>query len=189
MLRQQVFDATVRRSNTSQRMRLAADAEGRLIGIGHETTASNLPGEDFFEPAGISTHFLYAGANRLISHELVRLNWVLAGSMRAPGEAVGLLGLECAVDELAHALQIDPIALRRLNEPPRDPEKDIAFSSRSLIQALEEGRAGVRLGEAPGHAGHATRGPVADRDGGGRGGRSNMLSESSAKVAIGPDGG
>lgn len=188
MLRQQVFDATVRRSNTSQRMRLAADAEGRLIGIGHETTASNLPGEDFFEPAGISTHFLYAGANRLISHELVRLNWVLAGSMRAPGEAVGLLGLECAMDELAHALQIDPIALRRLNEPPRDPEKDIAFSSRSLIQALEEGARAFGWERRQATPGTRREGQWLIGMGVAAAARSNMLSESSAKVAIGPDG-
>ncbi|MET0332602.1 MAG: xanthine dehydrogenase family protein molybdopterin-binding subunit [Dyella sp.] len=188
MLRQQVFDATVRRSNTSQRMRLAADAQGRLIGIGHETTASNLAGEDFFEPAGISTHFLYAAASRLISHDLVRLNWVLSGSMRAPGEAVGLLGLECAMDELAHALKMDPIALRCLNDPPRDPDKDIAFSSRALTKALEDGARAFGWDRR-----HAT--PATQREGEWLIGmgvaaavRSNMLSESSAKVAIRPDG-
>ena len=103
MLRPQVFDATVRRSNTSQRLRLGATAEGRIVAIGHETTASNLATEDYFESAGISTHFLYAGEHRKITHDLVRVNWLLSGSMRAPGEAVGLLGLECAMDELAES--------------------------------------------------------------------------------------
>jgi xanthine dehydrogenase YagR molybdenum-binding subunit len=189
MLRRQVFDATVRRSNTSQRMRLAATAEGRITGIGHETTASNLPTEDFFEPAGISTHFLYGGENRLITHDLVRVNWLLSGSMRAPGEAVGLLALEGAIDELAEALGMDPIELRRINEPERDPEKDIDFSSRSLIQALDEGA--KRFGWDKRHAAPATQ-----RDGDwlvGMGvaaaARSNLLMEASAKVAIHPDGG
>ncbi|MCP6280602.1 molybdopterin-dependent oxidoreductase, partial [Klebsiella pneumoniae] len=50
MTRQQVFDATVRRSNTQQRFRLAAGADGKLTGIGHETLCSNLPGEGYFEP-------------------------------------------------------------------------------------------------------------------------------------------
>ena len=188
MMRQQVFEATVRRSNTSQRMRLAATAEGKITGIGHETTASNLDTEDYFEPAGISTHFLYAGENRLIAHDLVRVNWVLSGSMRAPGEAVGLLGLEGAIDELAEKLGMDPIELRRINEPECDPEKDIAFSSRSLIQALDEGA--KRFGWDKRHAT-----PAARRDGEwlvGMGvaaaARSNVLMETSAKVAIHSDG-
>jgi xanthine dehydrogenase YagR molybdenum-binding subunit len=188
MLRQQIFDATVRRSNTSQRLRLAATAEGRILGIGHETTASNLSTEDFFEPAGIATHFLYAGESRLISHDLVRMNWLLSGSMRAPGEAVGLLGLECAMDELAHALAIDPIALRRLNEPARDPEKEHPFSSRALLQALDKGA------EVFGWS-HRHAEPATQRDGEwlvGMGvasaARSNLLMETSAKVTILPDG-
>lgn len=188
MTRSQVFDATVRRSNTSQRMRLAATAEGKITGIGHETTASNLEGQDFFEPAGISTHFLYTGENRLISHDLVRVNRVLSGSMRAPGEAVGLLALESAIDELACALEMDPIELRRLNEPESDPEKGVAFSSRSLLQALDEGAR--RFGWQKRHAK-----PGSQRDGEwlvGMGvaaaARSNMLMETSAKVSIHSDG-
>ena len=75
MLRQQVFETTPRRSNTVQRMRLAAGADGKLTGIGHETITSNLADQDYFEPAGLSTHFLYAGENRVITHDLVRINW------------------------------------------------------------------------------------------------------------------
>ena len=68
MARQQVFEATVRRSNTEQRMRLAATRDGKLIAIGQESLCSNQPGEDFFEPVGIGTHMIYAGENRLIDH-------------------------------------------------------------------------------------------------------------------------
>jgi xanthine dehydrogenase YagR molybdenum-binding subunit len=129
MSRQQVFDATVRRSNTEQRMRLGADAQGKLTAIGHETITSNLPGEDYFEPAGMATHFLYEGENRLITHDIVRLDWLLSGSMRAPGEAVGMIALEGAMDELADVIGIDPIELRRRNEPEQDPEKHIPYST------------------------------------------------------------
>ena len=125
MARQQVFDATVRRSNTEQRMRLGTTADGKLTAVGHETLVSNLPGENFFEPTGMATHFLYEGENRLITHDIVRLDWLLAGSMRAPGEAVGLIALEGAMDELAEKIGIDPIELRRRNEPEKDPEKNI----------------------------------------------------------------
>jgi xanthine dehydrogenase YagR molybdenum-binding subunit len=59
--------------------------------------------------------------------------------MRAPGEAVGLLALECAMDELAEKLNLDPIELRARNEPAKDPEKHIPYSSRHLVPCLREG--------------------------------------------------
>ena len=59
--------------------------------------------------------------------------------MRAPGEAVGLMALECAMDELAEKLNLDPIELRVRNEPSEDPEKHIPFSSRHLIACMQEG--------------------------------------------------
>jgi xanthine dehydrogenase YagR molybdenum-binding subunit len=187
MHRTQVFEATIRRSNTEQRMRLAADAKGHLTAIGHESLVSNTTGEDWFEPVGIGTHFLYAGKNRRITHDVVPLNLLLAGSMRAPGEAVGMIGLEAAMDELAEELGIDPIELRRINDPEQDPEKNIPFSSRQLTRALDEG---ARLFGWDRRSEPATR-----RDGEwmiGMGvasaSRSNMLMQSAAKVEIHPDG-
>ncbi|PSJ41782.1 xanthine dehydrogenase family protein molybdopterin-binding subunit [Allosphingosinicella deserti] len=188
MLRQQVFDATVRRSNTEQRIRLAADAHGRLIGIGHETLTSNLPGEDYFEPAGIGTHFLYPGEHRLITHDQVRLNLVLSGSMRAPGEAVGMLALETAMDMLAEQMAIDPVELRRRNEPLLDPEKNVPYSSRSLRECLDLGA------QTFGWDARETR-PAQRREGEwliGMGmaaaARSNLLQSEEAKVRIEPSG-
>jgi xanthine dehydrogenase YagR molybdenum-binding subunit len=187
MLRQQVFDATVRRSNTSQRIRLGAGTDGRLVAIGHETTASNLDTEDYFEPAGISTHFLYAGENRKVSHDLVRVNWLLSGSMRAPGEAVGLIALECAMDELAETLNLDPIELRLRNEPAEDPEKKVPFSSRSLKAALTQGA--ERFGwDKRQPAGARREGDWLVGMGVASAARANTLMKSSAKVALHPDG-
>lgn len=187
MARQQVFEATIRRSNTEQRLRLAARADGKLTAIGQESLVSNQPGEDYFEPVGIGTHLLYSGENRLITHDQAPLNLVLSGSMRAPGEAVGMMGLECAMDELAEALGIDPIELRKTNDASVDPEKGVPYSSRSLSKALEEGAERFGWKERAG--------PGARRDGDWLIGmgvasavRGNMLMESSAKVEIHPDG-
>lgn len=188
MMRQQVFEATVRRSNTSQRMRMASTTDGRITGIGQETTASNLATEDYFEPAGISTHFLYGGDNRLITHDLVRVNWLLSGSMRAPGEAVGLLGLEGAIDELAVKLDIDPIELRRRNEPVQDPEKGIPFSSRSLMQAFDDGARRFGWSQRPSIPGSRREGEWLVGMGTAAAARANIMMETSAKVAIHPDG-
>ena len=68
--------------------------------------------------------------------------------MRAPGEAVGLLALECAMDELAEKLDLDPIELRMRNEPTEDPEKHIPYSSRHLIPCFAGRSAAVWLGPA-----------------------------------------
>lgn len=187
MLRQQVFDATVRRSNTEQRMRLGAEAGGRIVALGHESLTSNLPGEDFFEPVGIGTHFLYAGENRRIHHDVVRLNWLLSGSMRAPGEAVGMVGMEGAMDELAEAIGIDPIALRKINDPEQDPELAVPYSSRSLTRSLEEGaeRFGWDRRQVPGKR---REGEWLIGMGVAAACRSNQLQQSAAKVELHPDG-
>lgn len=186
MARQQVFDATVRRSNTEQRVALGADRDGRLTSVIHETLVSNLQGEDFFEPAGLATHFLYAGENRRITHDVVRLNLLLSGSMRAPGEAVGMLALEGAMDELAEAIGIDPIELRKRNDPDADPEKAIPYSSRMLSQSLERGA--KAFGWKPNTPGQTRNGEWLVGTGVAAAARSNMLMESSATVTLSADG-
>lgn len=139
MTRPQVMEATVRRSNTRQRIAIGCSEDGIINTFIHDTTTSNLPGEAFFEPTALSTHFLYRGENRRVSYQMVDMNQVLSGSMRAPGEAVGMIAVECAMDELATQLQIDPIELRRRNEPEEDPSEEIPFSTRQLVSCMEKG--------------------------------------------------
>jgi len=64
--------------------------------------------------------------------------------MRAPGEASGVYALECAMDELAVALKLDPVELRLRNEPGRDEHKKLPFSSRSIRECYRI--AGERFG-------------------------------------------
>ncbi|MCS4509192.1 xanthine dehydrogenase family protein molybdopterin-binding subunit [Xylophilus ampelinus] len=137
--RQQVFFNTSRRSETVQRLRLGAHRDGTLVAIGHNTWSDNLPDESTYEPAGLGTRMLYAAPNRETTHRLAAMDKVAAASMRAPGEAVGMLALENAMDELAERLGMDPVALRIKNEPSQDPEKKVPFSSRSLVACLEDG--------------------------------------------------
>ncbi|WP_066551301.1 MULTISPECIES: xanthine dehydrogenase family protein molybdopterin-binding subunit [unclassified Sphingomonas] len=137
--RQQVFQGIMRRSETTQRLRLAADATGGLIGFGHHALVSNLPGEAFAEPVLQSSHFLYGAENRELSLDLARIHRMTAGSVRAPGEAVGMPALEAAMDILAEKVGIDPVELRLRNIPARDPEKDLPFSSHTLAECLNKG--------------------------------------------------
>ncbi len=188
MTRQQVFDATVRRSNTHQRFRLGAGADGRLTAMGHESIVSNLPDEDYFEPVGAATHFLYAGANRKITHDQVEVNWLLSGSMRAPGEAVGLLALEGAMDELAETLGMDPVELRKINDPDADPEKDVPYSTRQLTRCLDEGAQAFGWADRNRTPGGRREGEWLIGHGMAATTRTNMMQPSQARVAISPDG-
>ncbi|WP_128892080.1 xanthine dehydrogenase family protein molybdopterin-binding subunit [Erythrobacter sp. HKB08] len=137
--RQQVFQCIMRRSETTQRLRLAADENGKLTGFGHYALASNLPGETFVEPVLQSSHFLYGGENRELMLEVARINRMTAGSVRAPGEAVGMPALESAMDVLAEKAGIDPVELRLRNIPEQDPEEGLPFSSHKLAECLKQG--------------------------------------------------
>jgi len=139
MSRQQVFQTIMRRSETRQRLRLAADDQGRLIGFGHEALVSNLPGEEFAEPVTQASEFLYRGDNRLLQVETARIHRMTAGSVRAPGEAVGMQALEAAMDELAEQAELDPVELRLRNIPEMHPSDGIPYSSRKLAECLTQG--------------------------------------------------
>jgi xanthine dehydrogenase YagR molybdenum-binding subunit len=139
LTRQQIFHVTTHRSDTIQHIRLGTDRDGRILAIGHDVFSGNLPSEQTYEGAALQTRTLYAGANRLTRHRLAPLDIPVASSMRAPGESVGLMALECAMDELAEKLKLDPIELRIRNEPSEDPEKHIPYSSRHLIACMQEG--------------------------------------------------
>ncbi|MDG5748936.1 xanthine dehydrogenase family protein molybdopterin-binding subunit [Qipengyuania sp. XHP0207] len=137
--RQQVFQTVMRRSETTQRLRLAADSDGKLIGFGHEALVSNLPGETFAEPVLQSSHFMYGGENRELMLNVARIHRMTAGSVRAPGEAVGMPALEGAMDVLAAKAGIDPVELRLRNIPEKDPEDGLPFSSHKLAECLKQG--------------------------------------------------
>ncbi|OWU84080.1 xanthine dehydrogenase [Oceanicola sp. 22II-s10i] len=137
--RRNVFEVNTRRSETRQHIRLAADAEGRLTGLGHEALVSNLPDEEFSEPVIQGSHFAYAAANRTLGMKIARIHRSAAGSVRAPGESVGVTAFEVAMDELAQAAGVDPVDLRVRNIPEKDPESGKPFSSHRLEAALRQG--------------------------------------------------
>ena len=139
LTRQQIFEVTGHRPQTIQQIRLGAGRDGKLTAIAHDVWCDNNPYETFYESAAFATRTLYAGANRRTSHHLVHLDIPVGCSMRAPGEGVGLLALECAMDELADQLGVDPIELRIRNEPGEDPERHIPYSTRNLIPCMHEG--------------------------------------------------
>ena len=81
----------------------------------------------------------HAGEARRFRTDLARIDLPATGAVRAPGEAIGTFAVECAMDELAEELGLDPIELRRRNEPARDPTTGKRFSTRRLLDCYEEG--------------------------------------------------
>jgi xanthine dehydrogenase YagR molybdenum-binding subunit len=139
MARQTVFDAVLRRTETAQHLRLAADAQGRLLALGHDDRVSNLPGESFSEPVSSASQFAYGARAMRFVQEVSRNHRTPSGSVRAPGEAVGVVALETAMDELAEALGLCPVELRLRNIPETHPVTEQAFSAHGLAECLKAG--------------------------------------------------
>ncbi len=137
--RQQMFHASIHRPATVQRVRLGATADGRLTAFALEAATHSARHDHFTEHAASFSRALYAAPNRLTGHRVVRLDIPVAGAMRAPGEAVGMLSLEGAMDELAEAVGLDPIELRLRNEPESHPETGAPFSARQLVECMTDG--------------------------------------------------
>ncbi|WP_185983148.1 xanthine dehydrogenase family protein molybdopterin-binding subunit [Aureimonas mangrovi] len=188
LTRQQVYQATNRRSDTVQRIRLGATRDGKLTALAHDTIGSNSPGDDFIEPAGISTVFLYDAENRLITHRKSDVDLLLSAAMRAPGEAVGMLALETAMDELAEKLGLDPVDLRIRNEPKVDPQEGLPFSSRKLVECMEEGARRFGWNKRPERPGTRREGEWLIGYGMAAASRKNLLMKASARVTLQPDG-
>jgi xanthine dehydrogenase YagR molybdenum-binding subunit len=108
--------------------------------------------------------------------------------MRAPGESVGLMALECAMDELAEKLSLDPVELRVRNEPSEDPEKHIPYSSRHLIACMQEGVRRFEWGKRNPKPGQIRDGRWLVGMGMAAATRGNPLLRSSANVRLDPDG-
>src|SRR5947207_12334160 len=113
--RAQMFDSAGQRAHTQQRFSLGADETGKLVALRHATTTHCSPVSEYTEPCGNMSRMLYSCPNVNVSHQVVKVNLTTPCPMRAPGEAPGVFALECALDELAHKADIDPVDFRLRN--------------------------------------------------------------------------
>jgi len=139
MTRQQMFGLLGMRPWQRQRVRLGADIEGKLIAIGHEALIYSNDRDPFLEQTGTVTRSLYSGPNRMTRHRATHLDLPNGEPVRGPGELPGLLAVEAAIDELADALNMDPVELRMLNDTTMDPESGVPLTGRSLTECLRTG--------------------------------------------------
>ena len=137
--RDQMFGAVGHRAITRQTLRLGADKDGALTAIDHHTVTASSTFDDFFEPAGGTTHTLYATPALSTTYEAVRIDTGTPMFMRAPGEAPGSAALEGAIDEMAEKLGIDPLEFRLKNYAETEPLSGKPFSSKALRECYAQG--------------------------------------------------
>jgi xanthine dehydrogenase YagR molybdenum-binding subunit len=140
LTRQQMFSFG-HRPETLQTVSLGASREGKLEAIVHEAIAETSRFEDYIENVVNWSGMMYQCDNVQLEHKLAQLDVYTPLDMRAPGATLGMFGLESAMDELAYALRMDPIELRRRNYASRDQFHDKPFSSNELLACYEQGAA------------------------------------------------
>jgi xanthine dehydrogenase YagR molybdenum-binding subunit len=155
--RSMLFAMAGYRTPTIQRVRLGADANGRLVALAHEACSQSSRLVEYTEQSAVLGRALYAAPNHVTTHRVVALDVPPPTWMRAPGECPGSFALESAMDELAAAGNWDPVQLRIDNDAAADAEGR-PFSSRHLVECLRAGAARF------GWAGRDPR-PAARRDG------------------------
>ena len=135
--REQMYGGIGFRPATSQRVRLAAGRDGKLTAQMHEGVSATNRKDNYVEAFTTATRHMYGSPNMTLSQKIVRLDTQSPTFMRAPGETPGMFATESAMDELAHELGMDPIALRKANEPDVDPHSGKPFSNRKLVECMD----------------------------------------------------
>jgi xanthine dehydrogenase YagR molybdenum-binding subunit len=137
--REGVYRIVGGRTPSEQRVAIGADADGTFTALIHTGYSVQPPYGACPEQYTSGTRGLYRAKSFEILQHHVDLDIVPNTFMRAPGEAIGSFAVESAVDELAHAMAIDPIELRLRNTPDRHPISGTPFSQHAMRQAFTDG--------------------------------------------------
>ena len=138
--RQDMFSTAGQRGATRQTLSLGATRDGKLTALQHDTQAQSSMVSGYTEPCARVSRMLYAVPNLGFAHHLSHLNLPSPCPMRGPGETVGGWALECAIDELATELNLDPVELRLRNYADKNPETGKPFSSKHLRECYARGQ-------------------------------------------------
>jgi xanthine dehydrogenase YagR molybdenum-binding subunit len=135
LTRNQMFLMVGYRPDTLQKRQLSAGTDGKLTGISHAADSITSMYEEFNERSVNVSRIMYACPNVVTHYQVYPFNISTPTWMRGPGEATGSFALECALDELSYALNIDPVELRLLNYAETDPDSGKPYSSKFLKEA------------------------------------------------------
>ncbi|MGH9943224.1 MAG: xanthine dehydrogenase family protein molybdopterin-binding subunit [Pyrinomonadaceae bacterium] len=137
--RTQMFTGHGHRPYTIQKIALGAEASGKLTAMIHHAVHNTSAFEEFSDGTTGFTRQVYACPNLFAPTMIVATDLPTPTWMRAPGAVSGMFALECAMDELAYALKIDPLELRLINYAEVDPESGKPFSSKALRECYRLG--------------------------------------------------
>jgi xanthine dehydrogenase YagR molybdenum-binding subunit len=137
------------RPGSIERVALGATAAGELQSLTHEAIAMTSQYEEFARKDTTWGGTLYECPNTRFSHKLARLDLPTPADMRAPGAATGVYALECAMDELAVALSLDPLELRLRAYAERDQNTNLPFTSKELRECYRRGAAAFGWASRP----------------------------------------
>ncbi|WP_027165848.1 xanthine dehydrogenase family protein molybdopterin-binding subunit [Mesorhizobium sp. WSM3224] len=137
--RPQNFTSYGGRAATRQTVAIGADREGRIQSIVHRGVNETAVDGMWVEPLGSVTSIMYATPNFSSKQNVVRVNTVVPGAKRAPGENPSAFGIESAIDELAYELGLDPLEMRLINYAEQDPHAKKPWSTRQLREAFAAG--------------------------------------------------
>ena len=132
LAREQMFGPVGGRPQTEQRIALAASPSGRLSAVRHDVISHTSMIEEYVEPSADPTQSLYACATGASTQRLAKLHVGVPTFQRAPGESTGTFAIECAMDELAETLGVDPLDLRLRNHADVEPSTGKRWSSKRL---------------------------------------------------------
>jgi xanthine dehydrogenase YagR molybdenum-binding subunit len=138
LTRQQMFTLGYRSANV-QALALGANSDGSLASFQHDWVGMTSQFEDFRRDCVNWSSLLYRCANTALGQRLVKLDQNTPCDMRAPGGAEGVYAIECAMDELAYAAKVDPLALRLTNYSDEDQIEDRPYSSKQLRECYRQG--------------------------------------------------
>jgi xanthine dehydrogenase YagR molybdenum-binding subunit len=127
------------RPATIERLALGAKTDGTLESIRHEAIGVTSTFEEFSRNDTGWADLLYRSDNTKFEHRVAKLDVPTSSDMRAPGAATGVHGLECAMDELAVALKLDPVELRLRCYSDRDQNEDVPYTSKQLRECYRQG--------------------------------------------------
>ncbi|TPI47538.1 xanthine dehydrogenase family protein molybdopterin-binding subunit [Mesorhizobium sp. B2-9-1] len=139
LTRPQNFTSYGGRAATRQTVAIGADRDGKIQSIVHRGVNETAVDGTWVEPLGSVTSIMYATPNFSSKQNVVRVNTVVPGAKRAPGENPSAFGIESAIDELAYELGIDPLEMRLINYAEQDPHAKKAWSTRQLREAFAAG--------------------------------------------------
>jgi xanthine dehydrogenase YagR molybdenum-binding subunit len=135
--RDQGFTIATYRAETRHHIKLAADSSGKLVSLTHEGWEVTSRPDPYMVAGTDASTRLYACPNVASKVSIVHTDRSTPGFMRSPPELPYLFALESAMDELAVALNMDPVQLRQLNDTQKEAIHGLPFTSRSLIPCFE----------------------------------------------------